>query len=493
MNKPQTISEALGLPLALLDGFLHPSMEEDQEEARRGRLQVRFGILGGVVAIVYSTFFFAIQHFWGGCIVAISGLAIMQVPWIIRQTGNLSLSGHLLGAILLCGFAGLCTVGGGLQGYANAWLAAVPVCALLLMNLRGALIWSAVSFAAVVSFSAMDMANVEFLKTFDSARESSIEAASHIGLLIFLSLLGLLFEQTRMEAFGRLQEANGRLAEANEELTDLNRQKNEFLNIAAHDLKNPLTIICGYADLLGELESPTLKQIRDQSSEILRSGQHMLEIISNILDVRAIEDGEVRLERVECDTREIVEKLIADYEGAAEKKEISLKFLAEDEPLLAWTDPRAVRQITDNLLSNAVKYTPHGGNVTVRQCVSEDQMVIEVMDDGPGLSKEDQARLWEKFVRLTPRPTGGENSNGLGLWIIRKLAEEMGGSSFCRSAPNQGSIFGVSLPLSMEGEPDPSLEICSASDFDRLASRLRQEKVAKSQSDSEDVAPCCLI
>ena len=125
--------------------------------------------------------------------------------------------------------------------------------------------WLAV--VTVVAFAALEISNFPFFKSYDPQLESSIEAASHIGLLVFLSLLGLIFEQTRLEAAGRTKEANTRLAAANEELTDLNRQKNEFLNIAAHDLKNPLTIICGYADILHELESPTLEQIRDQSGE----------------------------------------------------------------------------------------------------------------------------------------------------------------------------------------------------------------------------------
>jgi signal transduction histidine kinase len=494
LMKQESIQEALGKPLALLDGFLHPSLENDVETARRGRLQIRFGVLGGAIAIVYSTFFFAIEHFWGGCIVAISGLAIMQLPWIVKKTGNLTLAGNLYGAVLLTGLAGLCSVGGGLQGYANAWLASVPVCALLLMNLRGALIWSAISFATVVGFAALDMAGVEFFRTYESRWEPSIEAVSHIGLLVFLSLLGLLFEQTRIEAFGRIREANAKLSEANKELSDLNKQKNEFLNIAAHDLKNPLTIICGYADLLRELESPTLKQIQEQSAEILRSGNHMLGIIRNILNVRAIEDGEMRFNKERCCTQEVIQDLLTAYAPAARKKKIKLIFPPSEEQTDAWADNGAFQQITDNLVSNAIKYTPCGGTVTIRQSISEDDLVIEVMDTGPGLSKDDQSQLWTKFARMTPRPTGGETSNGLGLWIVRRLAEEMDGGAFCRSAIGQGSIFGVSLPLWMNQEETiADLHTSSAdgaveSAFDCLirGTELAQTKTRK--TDKDDVA-----
>jgi hypothetical protein len=103
-----------------LDGFLHPALANDEETIRRGRLQIRFGVLGGAMAIVYSAFFFVLGHYWGGGIVAAGGIIIMQVPWIVRRSGNLALAGHIYGAILVLAFAALCAVGGGLQGPANA-------------------------------------------------------------------------------------------------------------------------------------------------------------------------------------------------------------------------------------------------------------------------------------------------------------------------------------------------------------------------------------
>ena len=410
------------------------------------------------MALAYSAFFFVLGHLWGGCIVAGCGVIIMQVPWIVRRTGDLKMTGHLYGASLMIGFSGLCAVGGGLQGPMNAWLAAVPVCALLLMRLREAIIWSVICVAAVVAFAIVDLSGAGFLTTYSTMAEAPIRAASHVGLVVFLVFLSLLFEQARIEAFARMTVANERYARANEELTELNRQKNEFLNIAAHDLKNPLTIICGYADLLRELESPTLKEIRNKASEILRSGNHMLDIIRSILDVRMIEDGRKRLAWKRCEVGEIVSNIVTDYSKTVTDKCIAINVSSMANPPEAWADPLATRQILDNLVSNAVKYTHRGGNIVIGLVSTSDHVIVEVTDNGPGLSEHDQAQLWEKFSRLTPRPTGSETSNGLGLWIVRRLAEEMGGSVFCKSVLGKGSTFGVRLPI-WNGQEEESAEI----------------------------------
>ncbi len=471
---------------APLDGFLHPSLYEDEESLRRGRLLVRFGVMGGVIAVMYSAFFFILGHFWGGGIVTACGFAIMQVPWVVRKTGNLSLTGHIYGAVLVLGFSALCAVSGGLQGSAYAWLAAVPVCALLLMPLRAALMWSGLCFVMVMAFALLDLDGVGFLKTYDAGADSPIGAAAHVGLLIFLGFLALLFEKSRMEAFERLREANVKLAVVNEELIDLNRQKNEFLNIAANNLRNPLSIICDYADLLRELESPTLKDIQERASDILQSGTLMLETVRKILDVRMIEDGRLCLSRRRCDLGEMVRELVAQHQSAADAWSIALDNNLGPNPPEIYGDPGAVRQVIDNLIANALRFTPPDGNVWVTVVVAAEDVVVEVSDTGPGLSREDQARLWGKFTRLTPKPNDGESSAGLGLWIVKHLVEAMGGKVHCRSLLGAGSTFSARLPLWLEQEewvaPDPVLSsegADSAPAFDRLIADIEEQAQAR--------------
>jgi len=114
----------------------------------------------------------------------------------------------------------------------------------------------------------------------------------------------------------------------------------------------------------------------------------------------------------------------------------------------AWVlaDPKAAYRILDNLLSNAIKYSPPGGDVFVRMRNSPDGVVWEVQDQGAGLTAADQAKLFQKFTKLSARPTGGESSTGLGLSIVKMLAMQMQGSVECKSTQGEGATFSVRLP-----------------------------------------------
>lgn len=492
--RPRSSHSPTSVARPFLDGFLHDRLTAEDDSLRRGRLHVRFGVLGGAMAIVYSAFFFLLGHPWGGGITAACGLAILTVPLLVRKSGNLVLTGHIYGAVLVLGIAGMCAASGGPQGPFSPWMAGVPVFALLLMHKREAIVWTTISFLAVWALAYTDLSGAGFLEVYPAQAAVSFRSASQVGFASFLVLLAILFEIARVEAFNRLEQANRSLENANDELSQLNRQKNEFLNIAAHDLKNPLTIICGYADLLRELESPTLVEIRKKASEILRSGNHMLEIIQNILEVRRIEDGERSVNCRRCSLEEIARELVDAYQGSADAKRISIGVSAAPGLPPVWADPTGVRQIIDNLISNAVKYSPAGGKVVIGLFPIAGHVVLEVADNGPGLSEHDQLRLWGKFQRLTPRPTNGESSNGLGLWIVRQLTESMNGSVFCHSIFGRGSTFGVRLPVCSE-EQIADAEIGSAApdfgaeEFQRIIARIQTRPATREPGPAEGSRP----
>jgi signal transduction histidine kinase len=134
------------------------------------------------------------------------------------------------------------------------------------------------------------------------------------------------------------------------------------------------------------------------------------------------------------------------YQGVAAKKEIQIRFTATVSAAVVRTDRVAVGALLDNLLSNAVKYSEPGKRIHVTVTQGPDEVACHVQDEGPGLSKEDQAQLFRRGVRLTPQPTGGEASSGFGLAIAKDLVEQLGGRIWCESALAHGARFSFSLP-----------------------------------------------
>jgi two-component system sensor histidine kinase/response regulator len=136
---------------------------------------------------------------------------------------------------------------------------------------------------------------------------------------------------------------------------------------------------------------------------------------------------------------------VEDHARWAEKKEISVDVRVTAK-VSALGDDSAVKQILDNLVSNAIKYSPPGSIVQVSLGREGNSIVMRVRDSGPGFTEEDRAMLYQKFAKLSARPTGGEYSNGLGLSIVKKLVDTMHGSIRCESVPGEGTVFTVTLP-----------------------------------------------
>lgn len=243
-----------------------------------------------------------------------------------------------------------------------------------------------------------------------------------------------------------------RVEQRTQALVALNNEKNEFLGIAAHDLKNPLAGILSSAEILQRYYANDT-QVKRFVDMIMSASDQMMEIITNLLDVNRLESGKKML-NLNPISLAVIEPMVEEYQQRASRKGIVVHYeLPADRPLpVVLADEQALWQVADNLISNAVKYSPHWKNVWVRilrQTNESGTLVgrIEVKDEGPGISEEDKKRMFGKFERLTAQPTGGENSTGLGLSIVKKLVEMQNGRIWCESQPGKGATFIVELPL----------------------------------------------
>ncbi len=244
-----------------------------------------------------------------------------------------------------------------------------------------------------------------------------------------------------------IAEKSRRLELLNEGLMRLNNEKDEFMGIAAHDLKSPLTAIRGLAEFLQYEPSMPPERIQEILHNIVLSADRMFSLIKNLLDVNALEEGSMNAALEYIHLHGIVQNVVERFTATAAEKRITLHY---DTPLsdsiMIFANANIITQIGENLLSNAIKYSPFDKNVYVRILVSEGNIRCEIQDEGPGLSDVDKQKLFGKFAQLSARPTADEHSTGLGLYIVKKFTESMNGRVWCESIEGQGATFIVEFP-----------------------------------------------
>lgn len=285
----------------------------------------------------------------------------------------------------------------------------------------------------------------------DMSVRANLERDDEIGIFAreFDKMVARLDEHLRL-LDEKVAEKTRELQEKNQILQALDQEKNEFLGIAAHDLKNPLQAIQGSAELINmtvEMEEFESKAEIIEFAEMIQvSSERMFDLITNLLDVNAIESGKFKLNLQEINILPTLQKIVDEYTKKASAKNITIQFIFEHNDYTAYVDINTVHQILDNIISNAVKYSPLEKQVYIRILDQEQNIRCEIQDEGYGLSQEDQAKLFGKFTRLSTKPTGGEHSTGLGLFIVAKLIDAMNGKVWCESELGHGATFIITFP-----------------------------------------------
>lgn len=284
-------------------------------------------------------------------------------------------------------------------------------------------------------------------KAFD---EYKINIIRNIGIYTKIALENANVYQKLELQSSSLKRANKSIGEQNklieeqyQELVSINLEKNNLINILAHDLRNPLATAMSMTELV-RYEKENLSAEQYQASEIIWRGlNRMNDMIRKILDIKAVESKKINLDLETLNTNELIRPLERIFTDEAERKQIKLHFSSEsDEPLII-ADRNYLIQVMENLISNALKFSPFQRNVFIRVYENDEKVRISVKDEGPGIPENECINLFKKFHKLSPRPTAGEQSIGLGLSIVKKYVEVMDGNIWCESKVGIGSEFTV--------------------------------------------------
>lgn len=232
------------------------------------------------------------------------------------------------------------------------------------------------------------------------------------------------------------------LGKLNDRLEEINKQKNEFMGIASHDLRDPISSIHSIAEIIRE-ENIKLNasEIIEYSDGIVKLSDKLLGLLKNLLNVNRIESGNYNYKFESVNLNDTINEIVRMYIAPADEKNIPIEVDVPNKGLKIKADRYSLEQILSNLISNGIKFTYPGKKVYVSASETDKKIILEIKDEGQGVKPGEISKLFEKFAKISSKPTGGELSTGLGLSIVKKLTEIMKGEISVTSEIGKGTKF----------------------------------------------------
>ncbi len=283
--------------------------------------------------------------------------------------------------------------------------------------------------------------------------------SSEANLLARLSeALGIALDNRLL--FEENQEILRQLQKTNVKLRELDKTKDEFISMASHQLRTPLTAVKGYLSMILEGDAgPVKKQEKEMVQKAFDAAQKMVYLIADMLNVSRLQTGKFIIENQPTDLAKLVEGEVSQLQGTASEKKLKLAYEKPSKFPLMNLDETKIRQVVMNFLDNAIYYTPSGGSVTAELTASDGQVSFTVSDTGLGVPAAVQHHLFSKFYRADNARKMRPDGTGLGLFMAKKVVATQGGAIIFKSTEGKGSTFGFSFPragMELKGDKLPT-------------------------------------
>jgi signal transduction histidine kinase len=284
---------------------------------------------------------------------------------------------------------------------------------------------------------------------FNKQDEKTLEAVANVLILAIQNALHFQeIQHFNLVLQGRVDEATHKLRRTNEKLKSLDETKDDFISMASHQLRTPLTSVKGYLSMVLEGDAGKINATQQKMlNQAFISSQRMVYLIADLLNVSRLRTGKFVIESSPTNLADMIEEEIAQLVEAAKAREIELTYTKPKDFPQIMLDETKTRQVIMNFVDNAIYYTPAGGHIHVLLQSTDSSVELRVVDDGMGVPKAEQHHLFTKFYRAGNARKARPDGTGLGLFMAKKVIIAEGGSVIFESKEGKGSTFGFRFPL----------------------------------------------
>ncbi|WP_109829937.1 sensor histidine kinase [Reichenbachiella versicolor] len=433
----------------IVDFFIHPSYFNDTKSLRQVRLLVRTSFLTSLISNSYIYLSYYFEYDKGVTFMIANVVGFLLLPFLVKTRVHITIIGNFYTTIGAIAVITLTYFSGGMYSGIYPWIISIPILSLLVVGRKSAFFWGILALGFMIWFGWQAIIENDLPVEYNVEMRALWYTSVLTGLLMILLFITFVFEFNRSHALSELEKSNLQLIKQknkitlqSEQLKEHINEKDFFIQILSHDLKNPLGNIESLFHLL-QKQSLTADQ-KELVDLIHDSNQKATQLIAKVLDV-SLSESKINVDLKATDVNTIITNCLNDFQGKADKKNILLKYRNGIHPK-AHADATYLCQVIENLLSNAIKFSEKNKVVSVWIEQDEIHVFIFIKDQGPGFQPKEKKLMFSKFAQMSAKPTNGEGSTGLGLSLVKTYIEKMNGSIECDSKPNQGATFKISLP-----------------------------------------------